>query len=229
MKYIEENYKRIKEDILKLLEKLGRDKEEFIFLIATKYAGLEEIKCLIKLGHRVFGENRVQDAIRKNLALHGISSDISWHMIGHLQRNKAKKAVELFDMIHSVDSLNLAEKIDKYSENNKKITKLLVQVNVSGEASKSGISLEEALPFMEKIIAFKNISVEGFMTMPPYSDNPEDSRKYFRELRILRDSIEKFLNIRLRYLSMGMSNDYKVAIEEGSNIVRIGSAIFNRD
>lgn len=201
------------------LETIKEDLNPGITLVAvTKTVGLEEVKILKNLGVNDFGENRITDAEEKIKNIKAI-----WNMIGHLQSNKVKKAVELFDVIQSVDSVELAEKIDKESERQNKKVRILLQVNIAKEPQKSGfdeIELEEAI---ETISRLKNIILEGFMMIAPNIE-PEKTRKYFKQMKILFDKNKQQYN--LKTLSMGMSNDYKVAVEEGSNMVRVGTKLF---
>jgi len=207
----------------------GRNPDDVKLVAVTKTVPLNTIKEAIDLGLRIFGENRVQEAKEK---IEKIKKEcegclVKWHMIGHLQKNKAKIAVELFDMIHSVDSLELAELINKYSERNNKIQDILIQIKLSHEESKYGIDKNELLGLLKNISFLKNIKVLGLMTIPPYFDNPEMVRPFFRKLRRLKEIAESH-NYRLPELSMGMTNDFEVAILEGSTIVRIGTAIFGK-
>lgn len=196
----------------------GRDPRDVTLVAVTKGVRVEAMSAAIEAGLRVFGENRVQEALKKSKEL-GFAG-IRWHMIGHLQKNKAKPAVGLFEMIHSLDSAELAGEINKHASALGKTQRALVEVKLSPEASKTGIEKERLGALLEAAGGMKNLKVEGLMAMPPYSDNPEDSRPYFRELRKLA------LSFGLRELSMGMSGDFEVAIEEGATLIRIGSAIF---
>ena len=205
----------------------GRNPEDIKLIAVTKTLGLERIKEAIDAGLRIFGENRVQEAREKiqNSRFKIQDSDIQWHLIGHLQKNKVKAAVDLFDVIHSVDSAELAEMIDKQAELIGKKQKIFIQVKLSDEVSKHGIVKENLSRLIEHIRGMKNLSVLGLMTIPPFFDTPELSRPYFKELRILRDEAET-KGLKLSELSMGMTNDFEVAIEEGATMVRIGTAIF---
>ena len=172
------------------------------------------------------GENRVQEA-REKVALLG-RSWVRWHLIGHLQRNKVKYVFDLFDLIHSVDSLALAQEINKHGSKRDQVMPIFLQVNVAGEATKFGVAPEEVLPLLKEMARLPYVAVRGLMTIPPLAEDAEASRPYFRELRVLRHEIAKvgIEGISLTELSMGMSNDYEVAIEEGATFVRIGSALF---
>ncbi len=204
----------------------GRDPSEVRLLAVTKTVSPQLVKDAIDAGIRLIGENRVQEAEKKMEALAGeIPETVSWHMIGHLQKNKAKLAVELFDLIESVDSLSLAERIDRYAREAGKMQKIYLQVKLSPEETKSGMSPEELERDIADYLGFSNLEPLGLMTIPPYSPDPEESRPYFRRLRELRDRLID-AGYELRELSMGMSGDYEVAVEEGATIVRVGTAIF---
>lgn len=200
----------------------GRDPDDIVVVAVTKGVGIEKIKDAVEAGLRVFGENRVQEAKEKILNLRSQISDskVEWHMIGHLQKNKAKLAVGLFELIHSLDSLELMELINRYSERIGKIQRLLIEVKLSSEETKTGINKGEIKGLLKRAETLTNIRIEGLMTMPSYSDNPEDSRPYFRELKRLSEEYS------LKELSMGMTNDFEVAVEEGATMVRIGTGIF---
>lgn len=205
----------------------GRNPEDVKLIAVTKTVPVDRIKEAIELGLRIFGENRVQEAKEKIERIKKDCPDciIKWHMVGHLQKNKAKLAVELFDMIHSVDSIELAELINKYSERNMKTQDILIQVKLSPEESKHGIDKKKLIEFLKNIASYKNLNVLGLMTIPPYFENPEMSRPYFKELRILKGEAESY-GFKLPELSMGMTNDFEIAILEGATMVRIGTAIF---
>lgn len=196
-------------------------------IAVTKTVPFDRIKVAIDLGLRIFGENRVQEAQDKisDCRLQCIDCDIEWHFIGHLQKNKAKSAVQLFDLIHSLDSVELAELLNKHAEKAGKIQRVLIEVKLSEEETKHGIAKEHLMDFIEAVSAMKHLKLEGLMTMPPFFDMPETARPFFRELRELRDKAEKE-GYRLPELSMGMTNDYEVAILEGATMVRIGTGIF---
>ncbi len=222
---IRENLERIREKIRVKSELVGRDPQEITLVAVTKTVEADRIEEAIAAGVNIIGESRVQEAKEK----YGkVESKIIWHLVGHLQRNKAKDAVKIFDLIHSVDSTKLAKEIDKQAKKVGKIQKILVEVNASGEESKYGLSPEEVITFLKEVSGFPNIKVEGLMTMAPFYENPQDCRPCFRKLRELREEIkaENIKDVEMVYLSMGMSSDFEVAIEEGSNMVRIGRAIF---
>ncbi len=218
-------------DILKRISRAamrsGRDPGEIKLIAVTKTVPVEVIKEAIDAGLRVFGENRVQEAKEKIPVISSGFPDIQieWHMIGHLQKNKAKYAVRLFDLIHSVDSFELMDEINRHAQRIGKIQDILIEVKLSPEATKHGIQREKLLSLLEYSKGLKNIKVSGLMTIPPLSEDPSHSRTYFRELRtLLEKSRESGFN--LNELSMGMSDDFEIAIEEGATMVRIGRSIF---
>lgn len=233
-----ENASNILKRISHAAMRAGRSPDEIKLIAVTKTVGIETIKEAIDAGLRIFGENRVQEAQKKISDLRsqippsapplikgGAIGGVKWHLIGHLQKNKAKYAVQLFDLIHTVDSIELAEELDKQAVKAGKIQRILVQVKLSEEETKHGISEEGLILLLETINKLKNLKLEGLMTMPPFFDNPERTRPYFRRLREIRDNAEK-KGFKLPELSMGMSGDFEVAIEEGATMVRIGAAIF---
>lgn len=186
-------------------------------MAVTKGVPAEMIRDAFNFGVRDFGENRVQEAEGKILQLSDIKQNVAWHMIGHLQSNKARRALDLFDIIHSIDSVRLAEIL---SVRAKRAVPVLLQVNVSGEATKSGFAVGDVAKAVEETRQLPNLEVVGLMTIAPLVADPEDARPVFRRLRELRDQLG------LKHLSMGMSDDFEVAIEEGATVVRIGRAIF---
>lgn len=226
MAMIAENLKAVTQRISRSCEKSARPVDSVKLICVTKEADIREIEDVLALGVRDIGENRMQDAMAKYKA---IGTRAIWHMIGHLQTNKVKDAVGISSLIHSVDSLRLAEAIDKEAKRAGKIQDVLIQVNTSQEKSKFGISPDEVKSFFEKAALYPNINISGLMTIAPDADDPEKSRPYFRKLRIIRDDVTKSPGhnvTKLLELSMGMTNDFETAIEEGSTMVRIGRAIF---
>ena len=226
---VSDNIARIHERISQAAARAGRNPDSVILMAVSKVVEPERIRQAYQAGIRVFGENRVQEFADKASALADLK-EAEWHLIGHLQTNKAKKAVELFQAVDSVDSLRLAEKLNQAAEQGNKTLPVLIEINAGGEESKSGVApdspeLEELLQGMQKL---QNLQVRGLMTIPPYTENPQDGRPYFRKLRELRDTIanRKLPRIQMDILSMGMSHDFEVAIEEGSTCVRVGTAIF---
>lgn len=226
-KMIKDKLHFIREKIGKAAIRAERDPSDIVLICAVKEARLEDVISAIKADATDIGENRLQDTVAKYESVNK-EGDIRWHFIGHLQTNKAKKAVKLFDLIHSVDSLRLAEEIEGQAGRLSKMQSILIEVNVSGEETKYGIDPKGAGELVRAVRNMKNLMLLGLMAMAPYSENPENSRPYFKRLRKLRDSLSSYncKNIDMKHLSMGMSGDFEVAIEEGADMVRIGSAIF---
>ena len=215
----------VNDRINKAALKCGRDPENIHLIAVSKTIPANRVKEAIELGVTILGENYVQEARDKFNVLG--TYPVSWHFIGHLQTNKAKYAVRLFDLIHSVDTLKLARELDKQAKKVNKFQDILIQINVSKEPSKSGSDIENAANLIKDIVHLENVSLKGFMAMPPFFNNPEKARPYFIALRNLRDQIQKTLpGVALDELSMGMTGDFEVAIEEGATFVRIGTAIF---
>jgi len=226
---IPENIAEVHERIATAAQRAGRRPEEIALMAVTKTHPPERIREAHAAGLRMFGENRVQEFAGKAPALADLAG-AEWHMIGHLQKNKAGKAAEIFGAVDSVDSLKLAEKLDAAARALNKKLSVLVEINVGGEAVKSGLAPDsrELDDMLRSAPRFEALEFRGLMTVPPYADDPERARPYFRVLRDLRDTIaaRKFPAIRMDVLSMGMSHDFEVAIEEGSTCVRVGTAIF---
>ena len=216
-----ENYPQVLRAIEEAARRSGRDPGEVKLIAVTKTVGIEEVRRAVTLGISDFGENKVQDAAErvKNIP------EVRWHFIGHLQSNKVKDVLPAYSLIHSLDRLSLAEALQHCAENMNLTAKALIQVNVSGEASKFGLDPEELSGFLNEIRAFDRLKVQGLMTMAPFVDDPEETRPFFRQLRLLRDDNIKD-GFELTELSMGMTNDFAVAVEEGATMVRIGSALF---
>lgn len=228
---IRDNIIKVKERISSACLKVGRDSGSITIVAVSKTRPPQEIKEAIEAGITDIGENRVQEALSKYDELSAIRyplNAIKLHMVGHLQTNKAKEAVKLFDLIHSVDSLHLAQEIDKQAHKIDKVQDILVEIKTSPEATKSGLKLEDAPGVISEITGLKNVNIKGLMTIAPIVDDPEKARPYFKALRELKDKINKLsaMNHELTTLSMGMTDDYEAAIEEGSTMVRIGRAIF---
>ena len=225
MEVIKNNLDIIKEKIKKAALKANRSSEEIKLVAVTKTATIEQIKEAISAGIKIIGENKVQEAKEK---YHILSADTEWHLVGHLQTNKVKYAIEIFDCIQSVDSIKLAKEIDKRSLQFGKTTNVLVEVNVSGEETKYGIKPEEVELFLKEISEFSGIRVRGLMTIAPIEKDKEEVRPYFRKLKEISKEIKSknIKNVKMDYLSMGMTDDFEVAIEEGANMVRIGRGIF---
>jgi pyridoxal phosphate enzyme (YggS family) len=221
-----ENLQRVRQRMSAACLRAGRNERQAQLVAVTKSVGVEEIKTLYDLGVRDFGENRVPLINEKAAALAGFS-DITWHFIGHLQRNKAGKALEATRILHSLESLQLAEVLQKEAEKRGIDTiRIFVEVNISGEESKYGLGAEEAVPFVAKLKDFPCLTLAGLMTMAPYSENPEDARVFFRQLAKLRNKLAPAEEVNYLGLSMGMSGDFETAIEEGATLVRVGSVLF---
>ncbi len=201
----------------------GRALTEVSLLAVSKGHGPEAVRAAADVGQVLFGENKVQEAKAKIPLCPG---RLRWHMIGHLQSNKCRDAVQMFDMIEGVDSLEVAREINRMAEKAGKTVPILVEVNVAGESSKFGYKPEALLAEFNEINALERLEIHGLMTVPPYSPNAERSRPYFRELRGLREKCEAILGAPLPHLSMGMSGDFEIAIEEGATIIRVGTALF---
>jgi PLP dependent protein len=226
---ISENIARVRERVAEAARRVGRRPEEIALMAVSKTHPPERIREVHAAGLRLFGENRVQEFAGKASALAGLAG-VEWHMIGHLQTNKASKAAELFSAVDSVDSVKLAEKLDAAGRSLGKKLSVLIEINVGGETAKSGVASDSR--DMEDLLLsaprFEALEFRGLMTVPPFTDDPEGARPYFRKLRELRDSIAArgLPAIRMATLSMGMSHDFGVAIGEGSTCVRVGTAIF---
>jgi len=215
----------VKDRINKAAFKCGRDPESIHLVAVSKTISANRVREAIMAGVTTLGESYVQEARNKFNVLG--TFPVSWHFIGHLQSNKAKYAVRLFDLIHSVDTLKLAHELNQQANKVNKIQDILIQINISKESSKSGSDIQNAANLIKDILLLENLSVKGLMAMPPFFNNPEKARPYFTALRDLRDQIQKvFPGVVLNELSMGMTGDFEVAIEEGATLVRIGTAIF---
>ena len=222
---LKENLQEVEERIQAACRRAGRDRSEVTLVAVSKTKPVETLQEAYDLGVRVFGENKVQEIREKYEAL---PKDIEWHMIGHLQTNKVKYIVDKVKLIHSVDSLRLAEVIEKEAEKQNRIVDILLEVNVAEELSKFGLKTEEVLPLAEKITELSHIRLRGLMTIAPFVENPEKNRTIFANLhKLYVDIKEKNIdNGTVNILSMGMTNDFEVAIEEGATMVRIGTGIF---
>ena len=219
------NLKSVQDRIAAAAKRAGREPSSVTLVVVTKTIDIVRIREAVSAGAKVLGENRVQEAREK---VEKLGSVTSWHLIGSLQTNKAKYAVRLFDLIHSVDSIDLARELDKQAAKIGKKQDVLVEVNIAGEAAKAGVPADDAAALVREAAKLPNVRVLGLMTMPPYSENPEDARPYFRKLRELADAIIKvnLPGVSMKELSMGMSGDFEVAVEEGATLVRVGTAIF---
>lgn len=213
---------RIQDRIRAAAVRAGREPSSITLVAVSKAMPVEAIREAVTAGITILGENRVQEARDKIAALAGLAT---WHLVGHLQTNKSKLAVQLFDLIHSLDSLKLAQALDQHGQQAGKLVRCLIEVNLGGEESKSGISEEGVRPLLEAAGQLPHLRIQGLMAIPPFLPDPEQSRPFFRRLRNLRDKLEAE-GFPLAELSMGMTHDFEVAIEEGATMVRIGSAIF---
>ena len=222
---MKETLEQIRKNIRKHAQISGRKEEDITLIAVSKTYSLEAIEEARKLGCHDFGENKVQELMVK---VESGSEDIKWHLIGHLQTNKVKYVIGHVALIHSVDSLKLAKEIEKQSAKKNVITSILIEVNVAREDSKHGVYSEDVLELVQEIAKLPHVKVEGFMTVAPFTKNPEENRPIFKTLYNLSVDIQKqnIDNISTTILSMGMSNDYEVAIEEGATMVRIGTALF---
>lgn len=226
---ISENLKVVKEKIDNACKKAGRYSDEVVLIAVSKTKPLSSIEEVYSEGIYHFGENKVQELTEKYHNMNqDTHKDIKWHMIGHLQRNKVKYIVDKVTLIHSVDSLRLAKQIEKEAIKNDITVDVLIQVNIANEANKYGFKAEEVYSNMVEISKLQHINIKGLMTLAPYVQNPEENREYFRKMKQLYVDIEEknIDNVTMEVLSMGMTGDYEVAIEEGSNMVRIGTGIF---
>src|SRR6266850_7713347 len=225
MSSILDNLERVREQIAQAAAKAGRDVKDVELVAITKTHPAENVREAVEGGQTLFGESRVQEARAKITEL---SSNIRWHFVGHLQKNKVRQALPLFEMIHSVDSLALAEDINRIAEEDGLHPRVLLEVNVAGEGSKFGFKPETLRKEMESLLALPRLSILGLMTIPPIAEEAEASRKYFVALRELRDRVQAEFHVDLAQLSMGMTQDYAVAVEEGATLVRVGTAIFGK-
>jgi len=209
--------------IAQATEKSGRQKSDVQLIAASKKQDAETVRAAHDAGQPTFGESRVQEA-RAKIPL--LPSAVRWHFIGHLQKNKIRHALPLFELFHSIDSRALAEDVERIAEEEGVRPRVLLEVNLAGEGSKIGFAPEQLRAEMESMLRLTRVSIEGLMTIPPLAPEEEQSRGYFVSLRELRDTLEKEFKVQLPQLSMGMSNDYAIAIEEGATLVRVGTAIF---
>ena len=224
-KTLAKNYNAVKENIKKACEQAGRSQEEVTLLAVSKTKPVDMLMDVYHAGARDFGENKVQELVEK---IPQLPSDIRWHLIGHLQRNKVKYIVDKAELIHSVDSLKLAEEISKEALKKNVEVNILIEVNVAEEESKFGVSVEETPVLVEEIAKLPGIHIQGLMTIAPYTTDPEENRPVFRTLKKLAVDIKKknIDNVCMDVLSMGMTGDYQVAVEEGATLVRVGTGIF---
>ena len=218
------NYRKVIDRISEAALRAGRNPREIKLLAAAKSQSVELVQVAIAAGVRLIGENYVQEAESKRQV---ISDTVEWHMIGHLQRNKVKAALNTFELIQSLDSMALALELDKEGRRNGKTVSTLIEVNLGDEASKSGIGQDEVAELLKRVGDLSHVRVEGFMAVPPFKEKPEEIRPYFRALKDLQVELQRLVpNVSLNQLSMGMTHDYPIAVEEGATIVRIGTALF---
>lgn len=212
----------IKESVLKIINSLPAD---ILLVAAAKTRTPEEVKSAVETGVKNIGYNYVQEAEK---IFEHLGNSVGWHMIGHLQRNKAKRAVQLFDMIETIDSLRIAESVNRHCADIGKIMPVLIEINSGRESNKTGVMPEDVDDLVREISTLSHLRIQGLMTMGPRFGNPEDARSYFKATKAAFDRLEKagIPNVEMRYLSMGMSNSYEIAIEEGANMVRIGTKLF---
>ena len=223
MTSIAENLERVREQIAQAAAKADRLVDEIELVAITKTHPAEKVREAMEAGQNLFGENRVQEA---RVKIPDLPSSLRWHFVGHLQKNKVRHALPLFELIHSVDSLALAQDMNRIAEEDGAHPRVLLEVNLAGEGSKFGFAPGKLREEMELLLALSRLSIEGLMTIPPLAEAAEVSRKFFVQLRELRGVLESEFDLRLPQLSMGMTNDFTVAVEEGATLVRVGTAIF---
>ena len=223
MGVIEQNLERVHQKISEAAQKANRSPDGVQLIAISKTHPAESVRAAHQAGQTVFGESRVQEA---RVKIPELPSALRWHFVGHLQKNKIRQALPLFELFHSVDSLALAEDINRIAEETGTHPRVLLEINVSGEGSKFGFSPAKLREAMEPMLALSRVTIEGLMTIPPLGPEAEMSRPFFAELRNLRDHLEQEFSMRLADLSMGMTNDFPIAIEEGATMVRVGTAIF---
>ena len=223
MSLIAENLERVREQIAQAAGKAGRSVDDLELIAISKTHEAAKVREAIEAGQTLFGESKVQEA---RVKIPELPSSTRWHLVGHLQKNKIRHALPLFELIHGVDSLALAEDINRISEEEGLHPRVLLEVNVAGEGSKFGFQPEKLRADMESLLALPRLSILGLMCIPPIADEAEASRKYFVELRELRDRLQTEFHVDLAQLSMGMTQDFAVAVEEGATLVRVGTAIF---
>ena len=220
---IAENLERVREQMARAAVKVGRAVDEIELVAITKTHDAGKVREAIEAGQTLFGESRVQEARAK---IPELPSNLRWHFVGHLQKNKIRHALPLFEMIHSVDSLGLAQEINRIAEEEGLHPRVLLEVNVAGEGSKFGFMPDKLRAELESLLALSRLSILGLMTIPPLAEEAEASRRYFVQLRELRDQLQTEFHVDLAQLSMGMTQDFAIAVEEGATLVRVGTAIF---
>jgi pyridoxal phosphate enzyme (YggS family) len=223
MPAVAESLECVRDQIADAVTKAGRSVDDVELVAISKTHEADKVREAIDAGQTLFGESRVQEA---RVKIPELPSSIRWHFVGHLQKNKIRQALPLFELIHSVESLALAQDINRIAEEDGLHPRVLLKVNVAGEGSKFGFRPEQLRAEMESLLALPRLSILGLMTIPPIAEEPESSRKYFVQLRELRDQVQTEFHVDLAQLSMGMTQDFAVAVEEGATLVRVGTAIF---
>ena len=223
MSSVAENLERVREQVAEAAAKVGRAVDEIQLIAISKTHDAEKVRAAYGAGQTLFGESRVQEARAK---IPELPSNLRWHFVGHLQKNKIRHALPLFELFHSVDSLALAQEMSRIADEEGMHPRVLLEINVSGEGSKFGFKPETVRAEMESLLALPRLSIDGLMTIPPLAEKAEASRKFFVQLRELRDGLESEFQMKLPRLSMGMTNDFAIAVEEGATLVRVGTAIF---
>ncbi len=227
---IQDRLRQVSEKIENICTRLGKNAQDVTLVGVTKFANADQIVEAVKAGLSHVGENKVQQAEEKFPLLNQSNLSVTKHLIGHLQSNKAKRAVELFDMIESIDGFKLACEIDKHAGQMQKNMNVLIQVNTSGEEQKFGVAPSELVELIDSLKNLENLTIEGLMTIAPLTEEQDVIRKCFKDLKDLYDKLSHDFNlsqtVNMKYLSMGMSGDFEIALEEGSNMLRVGSAIF---
>jgi PLP dependent protein len=223
MSSIAENLARVRAQIAQAAAKANRNADDVELTAISKTHDAPKVREAIEAGQNLFGESRVQEA---RVKIPELPSNLRWHFVGHLQKNKIRHALPLFELIHSVDSLALAQDINRIAEEDGLHPRVLLEVNVAGEGSKFGFTPEKLREDLENLLALPRLSILGLMTIPPIADEAEAFRKYFVELRELRDRLQTEFHVDLAQLSMGMTQDFAIAVEEGATLVRVGTAIF---
>src|SRR4051794_19808621 len=218
MSSIAENLERVREQIARAAAKSGRSLDDVELVAITKTHPAEKVRKVSEAGQSLFGESRVQEARTK---IPELPSNLRWHFVGHLQKNKIRHALPMFELFHSIDSLALAQEMNRIADEEGMRPRVLLEVNVSGEGSKFGFKPDQLRAEMESLLALPRLTVEGLMTIPPFAEEAEASRKFFVALRESRDQLQKEFAITLPHLSMGMTNDFEVAVEEGATLVRV--------
>jgi pyridoxal phosphate enzyme (YggS family) len=223
MSSVAKNLERVRDQIAQAAAKVGGATDDIELVAITKTHPAEKVREAIEAAQKLFGESRVQEA---RVKIPELPSNLRWHFVGHLQKNKIRHALPLFELFHSVDSLALAQEMNRIADEEGMHPRVLLEVNVAGEGSKFGFAPEKLRAEMESLLALPRLSILGLMTIPPFAEEAEASRKYFIELRELRDRLQTGFHVDLGQLSMGMTNDFPIAVEEGATLVRVGTAIF---